>query len=361
MEYRALGNTGLKVSAIGLGTAILGTVSTEYAVRLIQRAVELGVNYFDTARGYWDSEIKLRQALTGPRDSFVISTKTGAATRDDAWKHIEESLERLGMDYVDCCLLHGLGLDDNLATRFGPGGAWEALVEAKEQGLVHHIGASSHRVRSFLKALELVELESILVPMNIANQRPLNALIPVCLERGVGVTIMKPIATGLLPGTLALKWLLNQPIATAVPGATTIEELEENCLVGNRDYSLSADDRAEIGAYQAKLAQVRCRVCEECMPCPQEIRVSYLLGTDVMYDHYRSMGAAGFRAFPWSRAAVERDLEGQRTAIERITSCTRCGECEARCQYGLPIMYMLQEMLPGLRDMVSIYEEFLAH
>lgn len=357
MEHRPLGKTGLNVSAIGLGAVQLGTVETDYALQLIHRALELGITYIDTARGYRDSEVKLGLGLEGQRDRVVLSTKTGAKTRDEAWQHIKESLERLRTDHVDNCHLHALRTGEDMDARLGPGGALEALVEAREQGLVHHIGCSAHRSQSLIEALGRFDFEVILVPMNMVNREPLEDLIPLCQEKGVAVTVMKPLATGLLPATLALKWLLNQPIATAVPGTTTLAQLEENARVGHADVTLTAEDWGRVRACQQELEHVRCRVCAECHPCPQGINIQIVLGTDVMYDHYRTMGSEGFRAFRWSGEVVERDLERRQETIAKIESCTRCGECETRCPYRLPIMDMLQGVLPAMRDMVASYQE----
>ena len=331
----------------------------EYAVRLVQRAIELGVTYLDTARGYRDAEIKMGAALEGQRDKAVISTKTSGKTHEDAWRHINESLERLRTDHVENCHLHGLGSSEDLDQRLGPGGALEALVEAKRQGLIKHIGCTSHRAETIIEALGRYDFEVILVPMNIVEREPLQAMIPLCQERGVGVTIMKPVATGLLPATLALKWLLNQPIACAVPGATTIEELEENVAVGHADTALSDVDRSRVEELYQELAHRRCRICGECRPCPVDINIPAVLGTDVMYDHYRTMGAEGFRRFQWSREAVERDMVGREKTIAAIRDCTNCGVCEERCRYGLPIMDMLPSMLPAMEDMMGIYGDVL--
>ncbi|MBC7316740.1 MAG: aldo/keto reductase, partial [Chloroflexi bacterium] len=202
MQKRSLGKTGLQVSAIGLGCAQLGSSSIEYAVRVVRRALELGVTYLDTARGYRDAEIKIGQALQGwARDRLVIATKTGGKTRDEARQHIEESLQRLRTDYVDVCHLHGLRRGDDLEQRLGPGGALEALIQAKEEGLVHHIGCTSHRWETLVEAIQRFPFEVILVPMNVIEREPLQELIPLCQEKGIGVTIMKPVATGLLPAT----------------------------------------------------------------------------------------------------------------------------------------------------------------
>ena len=119
--------------------------------------------------------------------------------------------------------------------------------------------------------------------------------------------------------------------------------------------ALTPEEQAEADAWAAQLAHVRCRLCGECRPCAQGINIGDELGSDVEYDHYRTMGAEGFAAAPWGVEWMARDLEHKEALIARIESCDRCGECEERCPYGLPIVEMLQGMLPGLRDMVGIY------
>ncbi|MCD6518810.1 MAG: aldo/keto reductase, partial [Anaerolineae bacterium] len=337
MEHRPLGKTGLQVTAIGVGCAQLGTLETDYAVRLVQRALELGVNYFDTARGYWDSEIKLGLALRGyPRERVIITTKTGGKTEEDAWRDINESLERLQVSYVDNCLLHSFHDLEDVEKRLGSGGAIKAFLRAKEEGLIRHIGFSTHRSDVAVAALQRFDFELLLIPMNIVEREPLAELIPLCQERGVGVTIMKPVATGLLPAKLALRWLLQQPVASIVPGTTTLEQLEENTSVESTP--LSEEEERQVRELAREWAHRRCRICSLCLPCPQEINIPVVLGTDVMYDHYRTLGAEGFAAFPWSQKMMEDDLEGRQKTIAAIESCTRCGDCEKRCPYGLPIM-----------------------
>lgn len=361
MLYRTLGNTGMEVSAIGLGCAQLGSPSTDYAVSIVQRALDLGINYLDTARSYRDAEIKIGLAMEGQRQRAYISTKTGAKTRDDAWRDLEESLQRLKTDYLDNWHMHGVRGGADLDQRFGPGGALEALIAAWEQGIVRHIGATSHHADVLVQALERFPLEVILVPMNVVERGPLDELLPLCQRRGVGVTIMKPLATGLLPASLALKWLVNQPIHTAVPGTTTLEELEENAAVGALErFALTGDEAREVAAIKDSMEHVRCRICSACEPeCPQEIRIGLILGTDLMYDHYRTMGAEVFAAYPWSHEAIAKDLPEREKHIASIESCTRCGACEARCPHGLPIMDMLASVVPAMRDMVRIYRELM--
>ncbi len=357
MQYRRLGRTGMDVSVIGLGAAQIASSTNEYAVQVVHQALELGVNYFDTARGYWDSELILGEALKGRREGVYVSSKTGEKTRDGAWQQIHESLERLQTDYLDNCHLHAVEQGDDLDTRLGPGGALEALIEAREQGLIRHIGCTAHLGRTLFKALRRFDFEVILVPMNIIEQDPLDELIPLCQERGVGVTIMKPVATGILPAPLALKWLINQPIACAVPGCTTLEEVEENAAVGAAgDISLTADEEKQVQGWAKRLAHVRCTVCGACEPCPVGIPISETLGTDPPLCHYRTMGPEAFAAFPWRPGRVREDAEHRRETLRQIKACTECEICQLRCPADLPVIEMLRATIPDMTDMLRIWE-----
>jgi len=347
----------MEVSAIGLGCAQIASSRTEYAVSVVHRALELGVNFFDTARGYWDSEIILGEALKGCRKNVYVSSKTGAKTRNDAWQSIQESLERLQTDYLDNCHLHGLEQGEDMETRLGPGGALEALIEARDQGLIRHIGCTAHLGRALVKALKRFDFEVILVPMNIVERDPLDELIPLCIEKDVGVTIMKPVATGLIPASLALKWLLNQPIACAVPGATTVEEIEENALAGAaEDVSLTRAEEEQVREWAGRLEHVRCRVCGVCEPCPVGIPIGETLGTDVMHSHYLTMGPEAFAAFPWRPERVQRDAERRRETLRQIEACTECELCQLRCPAGLPVIDMLRATVPDMREMLRIWD-----
>ena len=361
MQYRPLGKTGYQVFPIGLGCAPMMTLSLAAGTRLVRRAIELGLNYIDTAHGYGETEVMVGQALQGQREKVFLSTKTFGPTRADAWREILDSLQRLQTDYLDNCHLHALSEGADMERRLGSGGALEALVEARRAGLIHHIGCTAHTSRALIQALKRFDFEIILIPMNIVEREPLDELIPLCRQKGVGVTIMKPVATGLLPARPALKWLLNQPIATIVPGVTTLAELELDAAIGHLDdYTLSADEQAQVDTLAEQLKHVRCRVCRACEPyCPQHLWLGDVLGSEVMYDHYRTMGREAFASAPWSVSFVAGDIERQAKLVSSIESCGECRKCEEHCPYGLPAPDMLRAMLPGLKDMLGIYEQRL--
>ena len=223
---------------------------------------------------------------------------------------------------------------------------------------MRHIGCTSHVSSHLLvKAIKQFNFEVILVPMNIVEHEPLDELIPLCLEKGVGITIMKPLATGLLPAFLSLKWLLNQPIAAAVPGAPTVEEVGENSLVGHlEDVTLTREEEKQVNRCAKELEHVRCRMCGVCEPCPVGIPISTTLGSDDIYDQYRTMGSEAFADFLWSSETVRENREQRRELIRQIESCDSCGLCQERCPYELPVIRILKEMVPSMSDMLKIWD-----
>lgn len=360
MKKRPLGSTGIDVAPIGLGAAQLSSSEYDHSREIVFKALDTGVNYFDTAECYWDSEVKLGKALKGERESVIISSKTCGKTKEEAANHVDESLQKLQTDYIDNYHLHNLTDMDDMNLRLG--GPLEALLEAREAGKIKNIGITGHTFPSVLvAALKCFDFDTFLVPLNIVEREPLAELIPLAIEKNVGVTIMKPVATGLLPAPLALKWLMNQDIAVAVPGATTVAEMEENAGIGALDdYTLTAEEESEVASWALKLATDRCRVCMECLPCPSDIEIPGTLGTDVLYNHYRSMGPVSFSKFPWEPSRVEDDLQGRESLITKINdhdACDSCMQCESRCPYNLPIVSMLRTMVPNMEDMLDIWSK----
>jgi hypothetical protein len=144
-----------------------------------------------------------------------------------------------------------------------------------------------------------------------------------------------------------------------VPGVASLAELEEDALAGYGKITLSPAEQARVQEIKDQLEHVRCRICGDCLPCPLDIDLPFVLGADVMYDHYRNMGRERFGAFAWPRAIIERDLAVRHKRIAAIDACTHCGDCEKRCRYGLPVIDMLHSMAPAMKDMVGIYNDLL--
>ena len=203
LEHRPFGRTGHRSSRVIFGAAALGSMSQDRADALLDAVLRSGVNHIDTARGYGESEVRLRPFLAEHRHEFFLATKTNGRTADAARAELEESLERLGVDSVDLIQLHGLVEPDEWETAHAPGGALEALTRARDEGLVRFIGITGHGTRipvTHRAALDRFDYDSVLLPYNQmmlrneAYRAATEELLSVCADREVAVQTIKSVA-----------------------------------------------------------------------------------------------------------------------------------------------------------------------
>ena len=225
MEYRTLGKTGLTVSRLGLGGIPLQRIDAKGAGALIGSLIEEGINFIDTARGYTVSEEYLGYALKGVRDRFVLATKSMARTKEAMAQDIATSLKNLGTDYIDLYQIHNPSAAD-LTTVMAADGALEALLEAKANGRIGHIGITLHSAELFKRAIDLPWVETVMFPYNIVETQG-EENIAMCAERGIGFIAMKPLAGGAIEdGKAALRFIAKNPAVTVViPGMADAAEV----------------------------------------------------------------------------------------------------------------------------------------
>ena len=332
MNYKTLGKTGLSVSAMGFGGIPIQRIDAEGTRALIHRLVDCGINYIDTARGYTVSEEYLGYALEGIRDKFVLATKSMARTREAMAKDIDISLNNLRTNYIDLYQVHNPTLAD-LETVCAPGGAVEALMEAREAGKIGHIGITIHSATVFEKALELPWVETIMFPYNIVETQG-EELIRRCKELNIGFIAMKPLAGGAIEdATLAMRFLnTNGNISVVIPGMADPAELDQNLAAANDASPLSPAELEKIEAIRKDLGTQFCRRCGYCAPCAVGINIP---GVFVFEGYLRRYGLAGWARDRYAALPVK---AGQ---------CIECGQCESRCPYNLPIRQMLKKAAEG--------------
>ena len=328
MEYRVLGKTGLKISRMGLGGIPIQRIDAEGTKKLVYQLMEAGVNYIDTARGYTVSEQYLGYALEGIRDKFVLATKSMARTKDAMAKDIDISLGNLKTDYIDLYQVHNPNMAQ-LEQVVGEGGALEALLEAKAQGKIGHIGLTAHSVEVFEKALELDWVETIMFPYNIVETQG-EALIKRCAEKNIGFVDMKPLAGGAIEdASLAMRFLVSNPDVTVViPGMADAKEIEQNLAAGENTAPLTAEEQKKVEDVRQILGPQFCRRCNYCAPCPVGINIPSVFLFQGYLDRY---GLADWAKDRYGAMAVT------------ASACVEGGACEPRCPYGLPIRQMLKE------------------
>ena len=326
MKYTTLGKTGLKISRMGFGGIPIQKVDVPAVRTLMEAMRECGVNYIDTARGYTVSEQYIGEALEGMRDRFVLATKSMARTKEAMEKDIETSLRNLRTDHIDLYQVHNPSLSD-LETVVAPGGALEALLEAKAAGKIGHIGVTAHMATVFEKALSMDWVETVMFPYNIVETQG-EALMRRCTEQNVGFIVMKPLAGGALEdAALAMRFIAQNPdVSVVIPGMYAVGELEQNLAAMENEAPLSGEELAKIDQIRAELGTQFCRRCNYCQPCAAGIGIS---GIFVLEGYLKRYGLGD-----WAKARYA-------AMGKKAGDCIGCGACEARCPYQLPIREML--------------------
>jgi hypothetical protein len=300
---------------------------------VVRRALELGCGLIDTARVYTDSEEKIGAALKGRRRRPVLVTKTYSRDADGARRDVEISLSNLGVQYVDVYLVHNAGTPEALAAVLAPGGALEGLERARREGLIGHVGLSSHKPPILEAALEREAFEVIEVPFSAIEQESLPVL-ERAAQRGVGTLVMKPLAGGALRSApLALRFVLEHPVDCVLPGMQTVAEVDENLSARG---PLTAGEREALMAEAASWKGRFCRRCEYCLPaCRRKVNVTLTF----LFASY----AERYGLTEWAR-------ERYAALPVHADACNECGRCEERCPYGLPIREMLKQAHKALSD-----------
>ncbi len=243
---RRLGKTGVDVTILGLGgEGVLRTHGMEKeAANLISAALDLGINYMESARAYAGSEVYLGEALKGRRDKVFLATKTHARDKKGALDHLAESLSNLKTDHLDLWYLHDMRTMEELEQAIAPGGALDAFKEAKDKGLVKFLGVSGHEDPAVIrKCIESFDFDVALVPVNPAEPHHkcfLEEVAPAAGRRDVGLVGMKVYLRGRIeaPKKLLFNYALTQPISVAVIGCDDVEQLNENAGIASTFFNL---------------------------------------------------------------------------------------------------------------------------
>lgn len=327
MQYRILGKTGLQVSRMGFGGIPIQRIDAGGTREVIRYLMEHGINYIDTARGYTVSEEYLGVALEGIRDKFILATKSMARTKEAMAADIDTSLKNLRTDYIDLYQVHNATPAD-LEKVTAPGGALEALLEAKAQGKIGHIGLTAHSAETFRLALECDWVETMMFPYNIVENQGAE-LIRACAEKNIGFIDMKPLAGGAIEdATLALRYVCaNDDVTLTIPGMAELSEAEQNIAAVSNTEPLTQQEEQAIAEVRRVLGTNFCRRCNYCAPCTAGISIPSVF----LFEGYLSR--YGLQDWAHQRYATLKN-----TASE----CIGCGVCEDRCPYHLPIREMMK-------------------
>ena len=264
---RSLGNTGIDVTILGLGgEGVLRTFGHDKeAYQLINRAVDLGITYCESARAYSGSESYYGLALKERRKEIFLTSKSHARDRDGALEHLHETLRNMKTDHLDLWQVHDVRTDEEIEEIFGKGGAIEAFMEAKEQGLVRFVGLTGHHDPQILrKCIGRFDFDTVLMPVNPAEPHHnsfIAQVMPLAVERGMGIVAMKVFFRGaaaqIAPGNLDLfyRYALSHPVSTAVIGCDTIAQLEENVRFASAFSPLTKDEQEMLSEQLSPIAR----------------------------------------------------------------------------------------------------------
>ena len=382
MQYRPYGSTGRNVSMLGFGAMRLpqledGTCDYEASVPLLRRGIDLGINYIDSARGYISgtSEVAVGKAIKGyDRGKLFLVTKIPSNDIKNSvgreWRRqLEEQLGRFDMDYIDLILFHGLRWDAFEEHVSKPGYALEAARKAQDEGLVRHVGFSSHdSAENIVRLIETGEFEGVLLQYNFLDDHNIPA-INAAKKRGMGVTIMGPVAGGRLgvPGAvavpgegiedlrlpdLALRHVWGTDgVTVALSGMNEMDQIEENVASAENTSAMGEAEAAQIDAILEKnraLTELYCTACGYCMPCPNGVNIPENFRfmnwhrvwglTEQAKEAYAKLSEEGFNA-PWSP---------QKIVGLSAEHCIQCGVCEPKCPQNIPIRKQMKEVAAAL-------------
>lgn len=326
---------------MGIGGIPIQRPPLNEAITTIRRALDLGVNLIDTSIAYGDSEERIGRAIAGRREQAIVATKGRWQDKTTALENIERSLSRLNTDYIDLWQFHGVNSLEWFNRILGPGGAMEGALHAQQAGKVRHIGLSSHSPDVARAAIISGHVETIQFPFNFVARELAEELVPLAHQHDVGFIAMKPFAGGMLQkANLSIKYLLQFEDVVPIPGIEKTAEIEEIVdIVNHEPWKLTPSERQEIEAIRAQVGTRFCRRCGYCMPCPQEVKIQPLMTLPVLWDLWPPSER--------SNRAFMREVAGS------AKNCVRCGECETKCPYELPIREMIVEH-------VALYERVMA-
>ena len=318
MEAVTLGSTGITVNKNGFGALPIQRISTEDAAALARKAYDAGITFFDTARFYTDSEVKLGVAFEGMREKVYIATKTAAATPEEFWDQLQTSLSNLKTDYIDIYQFH----NPAVCPKPGDGsGLYEAMLEAKAQGKIRHIGITNHRLTVAKEAIESGLYETLQFPFcYLATEKDIE-LVEACKKANMGFIAMKALSGGLITNSAAA-YAFEAQYDNVLPiwGVQRESELDEFISYIDNPPVMNDELQAVIDQDREQLSGDFCRGCGYCMPCPVGIEINNCARMSLL-----------LRRSP-SELQLTEDVQNK---MKKIENCLHCNQCKSKCPYGL--------------------------
>ena len=328
MERMVLGKTGIESARLAFGGIPIQRVSETQAIEVVLHALEKGIDFIDTSRVYTTSEARIGKALKQTPKRVAVATKSFNRSADGIRKDVEISLKQLQLDYIDIYQCHGISSEAEYKMITSPQGAYEGLVKAKEQGLIGHIGITSHSLDLLDKIVDDGLFATIMVCFSFLEPAAKDKVIPRALEKGIGIIAMKPFSGGVIEApAAALKWVLSFPDILVLAGVEDKGLIDQNWDVFQGNYELTHEEKRKIQEICAEYDKKFCRRCDYCLPCPSEIPIQFVLG---IRSFLKRMGPEALNTPMFGNLLV------------KAVQCTECRDCMGRCPYNLPITDMIK-------------------
>jgi predicted aldo/keto reductase-like oxidoreductase len=336
IKMMKLGKTDLTVSEVGFGAIPIIRLDRPEAERVLRHAFERGINFFDTANAYRDSEQKIGGAFAGLRQRVFLASKTlqrdGAGVRE----HLERSLQMLRTDYLDLYQLHQIAQDRDWDAVMAPGGALEEAWRARAGGKIRYLGVTSHSLPMAIKLARTGLFDTIQFPFNFIEEAAGHELLPIVRQLEMGFIVMKPFGGGAIDNAaVAFKFLRQHPGILPIPGFESTAQIDEVLSLYAAPNQVTESDRAVMDRYRDELGKRFCRRCEYCQPCPQGVMITPAMGYPIVAARMSAAVAPEFSKVP----------------MASVPLCNECGVCIDRCPYELPVPQILK----------ANYELFLKH
>lgn len=336
MRKIILGKTGITVNKNGFGALPIQRISEKDAVYLLHKAYDHGINFYDTARFYTDSEEKLSKAFGQMRDKIYLASKTAAETAADFWKDLEITLRNLKTDYLDIYQFHNIPFCPKPG---GEDGLYEAMLQAKEQGKIRHIAITNHRLAVAHEAIDSGLYDTLQFPFSYLSSNQELELVEKCKKANMGFIAMKALAGGLINNSAAAyAYMLKFDNVLPIWGIQRERELDEFLSYQENEPALEGELEAVIQRDLQELQGEFCRGCGYCMPCPAGIEI-----------HTCARMSLLIRRAP-SEAQLTKESQEM---MKKIENCLHCGKCRSKCPYGLDTPALLEKNYQDYKEILA--------
>ncbi len=330
MEKIRLGRTNLIVTKLGWGGIPIQRVGEREAVSVIRAVIETGVDLLDTARAYTNSEHRIGLALQRIDRSIILSSKSLIRTAK-IYNDVQESLKQMKVKKVNIYHLHSVSTFEDYERLLAPGGAHEGLKRARDEGLIDHIGITSHNLNVLERAIEDGHFEVIMACYSFLEPDAAKKVFPLANEKDIGVLAMKPFSGGVIEEAgPALRFVLSTANIVPIPGSETLKKVRENWKIFAEGYSLIEEDKERMEAVKKEFDHQFCRRCDYCQPCTEKINIQFVVGLKSVIKRF---------------GPHAQEVGWMKDLIEKARNCSECGECLPRCPYQLPIPDLIKENL----------------